>query len=283
MPWVIAFITSVLSSILALFGGLTNGLVMYLIAQIKISQQIQNMDILILSLSLSDFLSSVVVQPQIIPRILARSRIPAGQSLSLHVSTHFTLVSGSTSLLFITFNRYLSIQFPFHYEKHVTAKKMYGCLVTIFSVSVGMVIWVFFDGATESAKYPIIISVIFSLTLIFQVMICTIVRAQNRNIRRQIMAVQHNQSTIPYMTRQSNTRRTKTNRTILYICATFITTWLPSIIFRVYYVFHGNLTYYIQWVHLFNVVIQIHSCVNPWLYVLRTSRVKQVLMRELNQ
>ena len=280
MPWVIAIITSVLSSILALVGTLTNGLVMYLITQIKRFQQIQNMDILILSLCLSDFVSSVAVQPQLIPRILARSRIPAGQSLSLHITSHFTLTSGSLSLLCITFNRYLSVKFPFYYANHITEMKMYGCLVTIFSAAVGMAVWVYFDGQSESAKFPIIISVIFSLTLILQIMIFAIIQAQNRHLRRQIMAVQHNQSDIPvHMTSQSNIQRAKTNRTILYICVVFIATWLPSIIFRVYYVFHGNVTFYIQWLHIFNVVIQIHSCINPWLYTLRTSRIKQVLIR----
>ena len=283
VPWLIAIITSVVSSILALLGAVTNGLVMYLIVQIKRSRQIQNMDILILSLCLSDFLSSVVVQPIIIPRILARSRIPVGHSLSIHVTTHFTLISGSLSLLFINLNRYLSVKFPFFYAHHVSEMKMCGCLLAIFSVAFGMIIWVFLDGQSESATFPIIISVIFSLTLIFQVMIFTIVHTQNRNVRRQIMAVQHNQSTISHMAKKCKARRAKTNRTIQYISAVFIMTWLPSIIFRIYYVVDGNVSFFIQWVHLFNVVIQIHSCVNPWLYVLRTSRVKNVLMRAYNQ
>jgi hypothetical protein len=280
MPWVIAIITSVLSSIFALLGAVTNGLVMYLIAQIKRSRQIQNMDILILSLCLSDFLSSVVVQPLLIPRILARSRIPVGHSRSIHASTHFTLTSGSLSLLFITLNRYLSVKFPFFYAHHVSEMKMCGCLLAIFSVAFGMVLWVFLDGQTESSIFPLIISVIFSFTIILQVMILAIVRAQHRNVRRQIMAVQHNQSNISHIAKRCKARRMKTNRTIQYISGVFIATWLPSIIFRVYYVVHGNVTYYIQWVHLFNVIIQIHSCVNPWLYVLRTSRIKNVLMKK---
>ena len=279
MPWVVAVITSVLSCILALLGALTNGLVIYLIIQIRRSRQIQNTDILILSLCLSDFLSSIIVQPQVIPRILARSHIPARQSVSLHASSHFTLTSGSLSLLFVTFNRYVSIQFPFYYVNHISEIKIFGCLIAIYSAAVGIVIWVFFDGKTESLKFPIIISIIFAFTLIFQVMIFAIIHAQNRNMRRQVMAVQHNHSVISHMAEQKNVQRTKTNRTILYICAVFISTWLPSIIFRVYYGITENVALFIQWIHFFNVVLQLHSCINPWLYVLRTSRVKLVLIR----
>ncbi len=281
MPLDVAIVSSVFSGLLGVLGVIANGLVMFLIIQIKRFHQLENLDILVVSLCFSDFLSSIIVQPVLIPRILARSRVPTFHSLLSHTTTHFTLVMGSLSLLFITVNRYLSVRFPFYYANHITDMKMYGCLVAIFSGAFGMIIWVLLDGQSESATFPIIISVIFSLTTILQVMIFTIIYAQNRNMRRQIMSVQHNQSEISHLTRQSNIQRAKTNRTILYICAVYIATWLPSIIFRIYYVFHGNLTFYIQWLHLFNIIIQIHSCINPWLYALRTSRVKQVLHQNL--
>ena len=283
LPWEVAVITSVLSAILGFLGAVANGLVMFLVVQIRKFHQLQNLDILIVSLCFSDFLSSVVVQPVLIKRMLLRDKVPVVHGRLIHCSTHFTLTLGSLSLLFITFNRYLSVKFPFYYANHITEMKIYGCLAAILSVSVGLVIWVFIDGESESANFPVIISLIFSFTIIFQVMIFLIVRVQNHNLRRQIMAVQHNQAQISRMTRQTNAQHSKTNRTILYICFVFIATWLPSIIFRLYFVVHGNVSFYVQWLHLFNVAIQIHSCINPWLYVLRTSRIKQVLLRTFRE
>ena len=279
LPWNIAVLTSVASALLAALGGLTNGLVMYLIIQINKCRDIQNTDILILSLCLSDFLSSVVVQPQLIPRILSRSRVPTVQSRSLHVSVHFTIIASALNLLFLTINRYISIKSPFFYESHVTENKIYGCVAGIFTATFATVTWIILHGESELRIFPILSSVIFSLTIIFQIMIFAIVQSQNRNLRRQIIAVEHNQSEISWMTRRANTQRTKSNRTILYICAVYISLWLPSIVFRFCFVIHGNLTVYIQWIHVFNVVIQLHSCINPFLYVLRTSRVKQILTR----
>ena len=61
MPWKVAVVTSIVSATFALLGALTNGLVMYLIAQIKRYEQIKNMDILILCLCFSDFLSIVAI------------------------------------------------------------------------------------------------------------------------------------------------------------------------------------------------------------------------------
>ena len=278
MPLDVAIVTAVCSGVLGLLGAIANGLVMYLIIQIRRFHQLENLDILVISLCFSDFLSSIFVQPIIIPRLLARSRVEEFHSRLTHASTHFTLVWGSLSLLFITFSRYLSVKFPFYYSHHVSEMKMYGCLVAIFSAATGMTLWVIFDGETESSTFPVIISVIFSLTMILQAMIFAIVCAQNHSIHRQIMSIQHNQSEI---SRQINTQRGRTNRTILYICVIYIATWLPQIIFRICYLFHKNLTFYIQWLHLFNVVIQLHSCINPWLYALRTSRVKHVLKQIL--
>ena len=283
LPWEVAVLTSVLSAILGLLGAVANGLVMFLVVQIRKFHQLQNLDILVVSLCFSDFLSSVVVQPVLIKRMLLRDKVPVVHGYLIHCSTHFTLTLGSLSLLFITFNRYLSIKFPFYYANHITEMKIYGCLAAILSVSVGLVIWVFIDGESQSTNFPVIISLIFSFTIILQVMIFLIVRVQNHNLRRQVMAVQHNQAQISRMTRQTNAQRSKTNRTILYICFVFIATWLPSIIFRLYFVVHGNVSFYIQWIHPFNVAIQIHSCINPWIYVLRTSRIKQVLLRTFRE
>lgn len=279
MPMEVAILASVFSALFGVFGALANGLVMYLIIQIKRSNQLEHLDIFILSLCFSDFLSSIFVQPVLIPVMLASSHASSLHAHLLHASTHFTLVLGSLSLLAITFNRYFSIKSPFYYAQHFSELKIYGCLVAIFLVAISMVIWVLLDGKSESAAFPIIISVIVSITIVLQVMIFRIVQSQNRNMRRQIMAVQHNQTDISHVTRRRNVQRSKTNKTILYICVVFIATWLPSVIFRVYFLIHGNITFYLQWLSIFNLVIQLHSCINPWLYVLRTSRVKQVLIR----
>ena len=279
MPLEIAVLTSVVSAFVGIFGALANGLVMFLIAQIKRFHQLDNLDILVICLCFSDFLSSVVVQPVLITRILLRARVSSLHSYFVHISTHATLVMGSLSLLFIAFCRYFSIRFPFHYANHITETKIYYCATAIITATAGMIIWIILNGQSESDTFPVIISAIFCIIIILQIMIFLIVYAQNRNTRRQVVAVQHNQSDTSQMTRLTNAQRSKTNRTILFMCVVFISTWLPSIIFRIFYVFHGNFTFYIQWLHIFNVIIQLHSCINPWLYVLRTSRIKQVLIR----
>lgn len=278
MPLKIALITAVASAVLALLGGFANGLVIYFVIRIKKMRKMEDMDLLILNLCFSDFLSSVVVQPQVIPQILARSQIPASQLLCIHASVHFTMIFGALCLFILTLNRYISIKFPFFYGTYITEMKMFGLLATIYTIAVAIVIWVLLHGASESRVFPIIMSVLVLLIIVILFMIFPIVRTQNWNMRRQVLAVQYNQ-TDSFTISRRNAKLFKTNRTILYICIVFVAVWIPSMIFRVYYAIYGNFTFYIQWVHLFTVVIQIHSCVNPFLYVLRTSRVKQIFIR----
>ena len=250
-PWEIAILASVLSAALGVFGAATNGLVIYLIAQIKKQRAMQNTDILILSLCFSDFISSAILQPQMIARLLARDPVSKWQTLVTHITAHFTVSSGALSLFLLTFIRYLSVKFPFFYEKHVKEKTIYFCFVTVYSGVIAVAIWVLYDGELEGRIFSFIIAVLFLFTIILHIMIFPIVQAKARSTRRQIVAVKHNQPGLARMARRTTFQRSKTHRTILYICAVYITTWLPSIVFRFHYFIYGNLTLYIEWILVF--------------------------------
>ena len=281
-PWEIAVLASVVSAVLGFFGAVTNGLVIYLIAQIKKQRAMQDTDILILSLCFSDFISSVASQPQGIVILLARNPAPKWQFLAAHSTGHFTVGSGALSLLLLTMMRYLSVKFPFFYASQVKQASVYGCFVTVYLGAVAVVIWILLDGESEARVFPVIIAVIFSLTIILQIMIFAVAKAKARRTRRQIVAIEHNQPGLTQLERRTSFQRSKTHRTILYICGVYISTWLPSVIFRFHYTFHGNFTYYLQWIYVFSVFLQVHSCINPFIYMFRTSRIKQILSGFLN-
>lgn len=93
MPFEIAVITSVFSGLLGVLAALANGLVVYLIIQIKRFHQQEHLDILVLSLCFSDFLSSVVVQPVLIPCMLANSHVSALYTRISFTPQHILLLS----------------------------------------------------------------------------------------------------------------------------------------------------------------------------------------------
>ncbi len=281
MSFEVAITASIVSSILGLLGGVSNAVVMYIITQIRKHQERKNVDILILSLCFADFLSSVVVQPTLISYMLTpRPNVTFQHLLILHIVSHCTLLSGSLGLFVVTLERFINIRFPFFYSKHDNKVTIYGSLAFIWTSAILLAAWVVLDGEGESRSFPILLTAVFSITMLLQLMIFTIVHAQNRNTRRQIIAVQHNQNQND-LSHVANTKRSKTNRTILYLCIVFIAAWLPSILFRLHYTITGNGSIFLRWVAICRVATQVHSCVNPFIYSLRTERVKRALFRHL--
>ena len=281
--------TSIISGLLGAVGGISNAVVMYIICLIRKHQERKSVDILILSLCFSDLVSSVVVQPLLI--LLMATPHPSRtllQLVMLQLISHCTLLSGSLGLFAITMERFINIRYPFFHANHDTKITMYSSLSIIWTITTLLAGWVLIDGEGESRGFPIVISVVFSLTMLLQIIIFLIIQAQNRKAHRQIVAVQYNQldkqqnqteNNISNMTKRTNAQRSKTNRTILYLCIVFITTWLPSILFRLYYVMSGNGSVFLKWVVVFRVITQVHSCINPFIYSLRTERVKRALFR----
>ena len=277
MPLEIAIFASVISGILGFIGSLTNAFVMFLISRIKADHELENMDIYILSLCLSDFLSSTVAQPQLIPRILKRTYITKTQSVLLHITIHVTLTSGCLSLFMVTIDKYLSIKFPFSYAIYATKKNVLLSTAIPWTIALGLAVFILLDGETESFVYPVLASVTFISTIFLQIMIFIIARAQKRSMQRQVEAVEHND--VDSGTRRRD-NRFKANKTIVLMSAVYVSTWLPSIIYRLLYVAGKiSFTFYIQWLHIFNIILQLHSCINPYIYVLRTKRIQTVFRR----
>lgn len=279
MPLEIAILASVISGILGIIGSLTNAFVMFLIIRIKADHELENMDIYVLSLCLSDFLSSAVTQPQLIPRILTRIYISKTQSVLLHITTHVTLTSGCLSLFMVTMDKFLSIKFPFSYAIYATKKNVLLSIAIPWTTALGLAVFILLDGETEILVYPVLASVTFTSTILLQIMIYIVARAHKRNIQRQVEAVEHNDTDDNSRTMRRDNRR-KVNNAIVLMAVVYVATWLPSIIYRLLYV-AGNISFvfYIQWLHIFNIILQLHSCINPYIYVLRTKRIQTVFHR----
>ena len=282
MPFEFKVFASIVSGVLGVIGGVSNAVVIYILLQIRRHQERMNADILILSLCISDFLSSVVAQPFLMAHMLTpySGKTPY-ELLMLQVVTHCTLLSGGLGLFVITLDIFINIQFPYFHAKHDKKATVFISLVLIWSTTILLAIWCFLDAEEESRGFPIVISVLVALTILFQILICMMVEDKNRKIRRQIIAVQHNQTgdDTPHVVTRTNVGRHKKNKTVLYLCIVYIAAWLPSVLFRLYYVMSGDAVTFLRWVLVFRIVTQFHSCIDPFIYSLRTERVKRALKR----
>ena len=125
--------------------------------------------------------------------------------------------------------------------------------------------------------FPIAISCIVTTIFVFQILIFCIARAQVKKIWKQTCPLQRRHQT-------SYLKHMKATTTIILLLTAFLVSWLPSTIFR----FHdritgGDLQTFHKWLHVLNTFIQIHCCLDPYLYVFRNQRFKSVITRYLKR
>ena len=282
LPWEVAVIASVFCAIIAIFGALANAFVIFLIHRIRNHQDLENMDKFVASLCLSDLLSSLILQPQLIAYIVTRSQVPSLQVLTAQATNYITIITGVLGAFFVTLDRYISLRFPYSYTSYITNTTVHCCLAITWLTGTAMFVWTYLDTTRVALIFQFAIFLVFSITFLFQALIFRIVHMQNRNMRRQIISLQHNhvQNDVARATSQ---HRLKTNKTILYICIVFIAAWLPSVLFRLYLVYRRDMVLFLRWIPLFNMLLQVHACINPFIYALRTARIKRVFVRLFSQ
>ena len=266
---------SIASGLLSLVGGMTNLFVIALLA--KYTQMNQNMDLYIFSLCLSDFFYNVVFQPQVVVRQFAVESATSFEHSFLHGTGTMFLAAGSFSLLSVSFDKYVFIKFPFRYSTHVSKNKTKITIIFVWAISSGLGVLVFFDHTLGYTFYPITIAIIFVFTIIIQILIFVIAKNQHNRIRCLARSLEHNHPspTLKHRTADRAIIRTKATKTIGLMLVVYVSSWLPSTLYRLHFkLVGGDVVVFHQWAKIFDVMIQLHSCINPFIYIFRTAEVK---------
>ena len=135
--------------------------------------------------------------------------------------------------------------------------------------------------------YLILIAVSFVLTILVQIMIFLTAREHDLRMQQLHRSLEHNH---PRGTEEASAVRPRGNetsnkaaKTIGFLLAVYIATWLPVNIYRQEYRWNGgDLKVYHKWVKIINLMIQLHSCINPWVFVLRSKDMKVEIAKLVN-
>lgn len=273
---------SIMDGAAVLVGGTANFLVMAMIG--KHHRTLQNMDLFIFNLCLSDFLSSICFQPNVILRLLADSRTPRIQTTLRRIAAYIFLSAGCSNLFLVTLDRYLNTSQPFHYFRYVTKRKVYLSIGCVWIISLVIGLWPLISRKISSVIYLAYTSTVFALTITLQILAFLIAKRQEKSIRQLQQSVFHNHHLQGRKTSSDQRRRsqaqTKATKTIIVLFLVYVGSWLPVTLFRAYF----NENYAQQkvfgiWINVFNAVLQLHACINPFIYVLRTRRVREKFHR----
>lgn len=264
---------AIASCTLSLFGGLSN-LALMVVLQMYV-QNSQKNHLYMFSLFASDFFYNFFFAPQVVYQRFPSTTPTQAEIRFLYSSSITFLLTGISSLFLATLYKYIFIRYPFFYASHVSlSNKIFVVAFTwLFGVFCGILRGVF--NFPLDVMVGVMTSVLIS-TIALQVSIFTFARKQEKRIQQVNLALQHNS-----YNRNADRRLRATSipnkaiKTIGLMLAVYLFSWLPSTLYRLQYLaFGGNTRSYITNIKWINLFVQIHSCINPIIFVFRTKDVR---------
>ncbi len=263
----VALVFSIFDCVGIIFGSLAN---IFLIGLVLTQSNLrETTDVFTTSLCVSDLLASVLFQPFVIRRLLARKpNLPYEWPVRRTIG-QATLSASAMSLLTATIDRYIVIRWPLRYENIISKRIALLVASGIWVASSAMGATAYFKRHLSTHVFPSIVAVIVASIVALHLSILIIARNQMNKIWKQSRPSDKRKKFL------SNMRATKTVGLLL---AVFLVSWLPSTIFRFYDLFSGgDITTFHRWLHPLNTLIQIHCSLDPFLYVMRNGRFKRAM------
>ena len=297
-PADIGIAVSIIDGASILFGAAINLAVIVVI--LRNHRKLKTMDLFVLNLCISDFISSIFYQPQIIIRLLARSEQGKLQSSFFRMATFTCLLADCAALFLVTFDKYLGIRYPLRYRMYLSKKKVVVIITGawVIAASVGLTFAIIEESAMIAGiLYALLILMMFITTTVLQIASFFIAKRHERRIQEMGMQVlgHYSSSRKPETTdkigsneeqkaetaeitvnnaKSAHSSTSKAAKTITLLSAVFIISWLPQIVLNVYFTITFDWNTFFRFIYIFVAFQQLHVCINPFIYVFRTQCIR---------
>ena len=307
IPAATAIAVSITDAVLILFGATINLAVIITIASHH--RKLKVMDLFVLNLCLSDFISSTLYQPLIITRLLADSKLRGVHDGVFKMATFTCLLADCAALFLVTLDKYFGIRFPYRYQMYMNKQKAVVIIICswVTATAVGLSSAVISNAGTIiGILYGMLLIIMFIITASFQIASFLIAQRHQRRIRQVENAVVTYNSTargkkradevsssehieLPETAQSSiekpkrvNPLASKAARTITLLTTVFIMSWFPQIVLNVYFMITFDQKTFFSLIYLFIAFQQVHVCINPFIYVFRTSCIRNKFFGRTN-
>ena len=297
-PAVIATAVSITDAVLIIFGAPINLVVMITIA--RHYHKLKVMDLFILNLCLSDFISSIFYQPLVITRLLADSKLNNMHTRVLKMASFTCLLADCAALFLVTFDKYLGIRFPYRYHMYMNKQKVVAITIStwIMAITIGLTFAIGESGMIAGILYSLLLVIMFIITTSFQIASFIIAKRHQRRIHQMETGVVKYNSTekrkerndenstgeqieLPQIVKSTTKTHTpirplasKAARTITLLTTVFIMSWFPQIVLNVYFMITFDRKTFFSLIFLLVTFQQVHVCINPFIYVFRTKSIR---------
>lgn len=276
IDFTVATVFSILDCVGITLGALANILIITLVFT-QAGLQFTT-DIFTASLCVSDLLASVVFQPFVIRRLLARHPNQPYEWAVRRFVGQMTLSASSMSLLVATVDRYVVLRWPLRHHVLVSKAAALSIVAVVWSISFAIGVTAYLKRELAASVFLFVITLIVGAIVVFQVLIFFIAKKQVEKILKYSQTSDRRFRMLKFL------KHMKATKTIILLLTVFLLSWLPSTVFRFYDRFTGgDIKTFHKWLHVLNTFIQVHCCLDPYLYVLRNQRFRSAIAKRFRR
>ncbi|XP_071944224.1 trace amine-associated receptor 9-like [Antedon mediterranea] len=267
-----------------------NALVLFVIRQTSRSFE-EPQFVLLGSLAFVDLLTGIIAVPMFMWACISRRSLYLQNNCHLqYIPTKVFIAVSWFHLLLITMDRYVSIIKPLHYYKHITLHRIY------FSIALSWIMGIFYgtmevfwkvdkiEGiffcyqisrrAIEVQRYVTLVLVAIGTILLMILYFRIVVEA--RKHEKNIIC-------IPVSTRKIVRKRSKAAKTSALVICAFGITFFPHALQPVVYLLVHQQSDMYWYVLIAELLVNLSSAVNPFIYVWRLQPFSRALRRLVNK
>lgn len=249
----------------------------------------------ILCLAFTDLMVGVFVQPSYVVYQASKltaslDSFPCDKLLIYSFSGVICICMSFLTLILISMERYLAVFYPYIYEAKVNSRRVILVTVTVWAISIGILLSVrFLFGINSNEETGVISSVITSNFLVTSFVYFKIFRLVKRcNAQVNVQMSQYTGSTSegtendPPTQVNSSPREAKASKTVAFIAGTLFLCFMPTLCVTIVDqagLAPRDLLYHVIY-PIAETAVLLNSCVNPGIYVWRNRGIRRSL-REL--
>ncbi|XP_028405791.1 alpha-1A adrenergic receptor-like [Dendronephthya gigantea] len=272
------FLTS-FASLQVVIGSTANFLVIILFATTTELRR-KNSDLLILHLSVADFISLSTF----LPWNIYLTNIGRGEYSEYYTSLNtFCLFLSGTAVLTVAVDKFVAVIYPLRYPTLITRARTLLMILGSWLVATALVIAHFFDYLSAGEHHHILDKSLSALVLAKMLFVAVMYAVVFKAVRNQLSA-RNGRKVHVQNSSQITSKREKAERvflksalnTFIVVCL-FYATYLPYAILQMM-----SVTDFVAWRRLFS-FIYINACINPFIYFFRMRRFRIALLAVINK
>ena len=251
----------------------------------------------ILCLAFTDSMVGVFVQPSYVVYQASKltaspSSFPCDKLLIYSFSGVICICMSFLTLILISLERCLAVFYPYIYVAKVNSRRVISVTVTVWAISIGVLLSVrFLFGINSNEETGVISLIIITNFIVTSCVYFKIFRLVKRcNAQVNVEMSQHTGSTSertendPPTQVNSNPREAKASKTVAFVAGTLFLCFTPTLCVTIVDqagLAPRDLLYHVIY-PIAETVVLLNSCVNPGIYVWRNRGIRRSLCELLN-